>query len=87
MFKFIYLSIFLAFHAADGLRLPKIFTNGMVLQSEPPVAQIWGFLDGNSATVHMRASCSVKGKVVITTQKHIPKQVRVVALESLIRKH
>ena len=28
-----------------GLTLPKLFTNGMVLQGFPENASIWGFLD------------------------------------------
>ena len=31
-----------------GLTLPKLFTNGMVLQGAPENASIWGFLDQDS---------------------------------------
>ena len=30
---------------SNGLTLPKLFTNGMVLQGFPENASIWGFLD------------------------------------------
>ena len=42
-----------------GLTLPKIFTDGMVLQAAPTEAVIWGFLDGQTGIpVLLTLNCS-----------------------------
>jgi hypothetical protein len=76
MYRYFFLGLLITFHGAESLRLPKIFSNGMVLQAAPTDAQVWGFLDGNTATVEMSVSCVLKaGTTMTTTQKYIPKQV------------
>ena len=50
-----------------GLRLPKIFKNGMVLQADPPsksgkeyaVETIWGFMDGVRTNVTLMGRCQL----------------------------
>ena len=44
----------------EALRLPKFYTNGMVLQADPTEATIWGFLDGNQNEVFISATCHFK---------------------------
>ena len=45
-----------------GLTLPKIFSDGMVLQAAPNLANVWGFLDGNSSPVNVHLDCGDKLK-------------------------
>ena len=39
------------FNPCNGLTLPKIFMDGMVLQGAPENASIWGFLDDDSTNM------------------------------------
>ena len=64
---------------AHGLRLPKIFKSGMVLQANPTSAVIWGFLDGNSDPVDIGASCHFRDKTVAFKRQYVPEQVSFVA--------
>ena len=43
--------------ASLGLTLPRFFGDGMVLQSEPASAQIWGSYDGGKAPVQVSVVC------------------------------
>ena len=43
--------------ASLGLTLPRFFGDGMVLQSEPASAQIWGSYDGGKALVQVSVVC------------------------------
>ena len=45
-----------------SLTLPKIFSDGMVLQAAPNLANVWGFLDGNSSPVNVHLDCGDKLK-------------------------
>ena len=57
------MKLFLAFLLigyCSGLRLPKIFKDGMVLQAGS-VQTIWGFLDGVRSTVTLTGSCQLNG--------------------------
>ena len=65
--------LLLLFDSCCGLTLPKIFTEGMVLQSTPTGATIWGFLDGDFSPVLLTSNCNSRRS---KTQTFIPKQVR-----------
>jgi len=41
----------------QGLRLPKIFTNHMVLQASPFVSSIWGYTEGQTESVTIKIEC------------------------------
>ena len=43
--------------ASLGLTLPRFFGDGMVLQSEPASAQIWGSYVGGKAPVQVSVVC------------------------------
>ena len=53
------ISVLLQANYCLGLTLPKIFTDGMVLQAAPTEAVIWGFLDGQTGIpVLLTLNCS-----------------------------
>ena len=54
---------------SHSLTLFKTFTNGMVLQSAPTGAVIWGYLDNNSNNITLMDNCSTQKK---QTQTIIP---------------
>ena len=43
--------------SCQGLTLPKIFMDGMVLQGAPSESIIWGYLDGNTGSVNLSVNC------------------------------
>ena len=53
----------------NAFTLPKIFKSGMVLQSEPTPAVIWGFLGENKNPVNVDGECNLKGQ-----KRHIDKR-------------
>ena len=55
-----------------ALTLPKLFTNGMVLQGAPENASIWGFLDNDSTNmVELFVECADLQE----TYTYIPEEV------------
>ena len=54
---------------SHSLTLFKTFRNGMVLQSAPTGAVIWGYLDNNSNNITLMDNCSTQKK---QTQTIIP---------------
>ena len=69
--KLYFLALLLIAKSCHGLRFPKLFTNGMVLQAAPIEANIWGYLDGDSENVDMEYSC--QGNAILS-QTFVPKQ-------------
>ena len=59
----------------DAFTLPKIFKSGMVLQSEPTHAVIWGFLGENKNPVNVNGQCNFKGQKTTLSQTYSPSQV------------
>ena len=55
--------------ASEGLRWPKIFKDGMVLQAGPTPAILWGFLDGVANEVTLTASCGFGPESTTITKK------------------
>ena len=51
----IFFMVFIA--SCQGLTLPKIFMDGMVLQGAPSESIIWGYLDGNTGSVNLSVNC------------------------------
>ena len=56
----------------NGLTLPKIFMDNMVLQGAPQNANIWGFLGRNLDPIELIMNCSNH----VETQTYLPVQVR-----------
>ena len=71
LLKLNFLTFLLIVKTCLGLRFPKLFSDGMVLQAAPIEANIWGFLDGDSESVTMDYSCSGNSKV--SRQTYVPK--------------
>ena len=71
--KLLVIVLFVAF--INGFTLPKIFKNGMVLQSEPTHAVIWGFLGENKNPVTLEGNCKLKTKNITLSQTYSPIQV------------
>ena len=73
-FKMIYFFglILLMLNQCNGLTLPKIFMDGMVLQGAPENASIWGFLDNDSTNmVELFVACADLQE----TYTYIPEEV------------
>ena len=58
--------VLLAARFAHCLHLPKIFSDGMVLQGSPFESRIWGFLDDDSNQLQLKYSCIDSGMDTIT---------------------
>ena len=71
LLKLYFLAFLLIAKSCHGLKFPKLFTNGMILQAAPIEANIWGFLDGDSEIVDMEYSCN--GNAILN-QTFVPKQ-------------
>ena len=64
-----------------GLKFPKIFTDGMVIQSAPTGGAIWVFLDGDDSEVTLTSNCNtlknqtrtLNTEKVVDFQKHLEK--------------
>ena len=69
--KLHFLAFLLIAKSCHGLRFPKLFTNGMILQAAPIEANIWGFLDEDYETVDMEYSCN--GNAILS-QTFVPIQ-------------
>merc|ERR1712223_557532 len=50
--------LILIFNFCHGLNFPKIFTDGMVIQSAPTGGAIWVFLDGDYSEVTLTSDCN-----------------------------
>ena len=72
-------SFLLLVGASNGLHLPKIFKDEMVLQAgskDHPVRTIWGFLDGASSSVTLWGNCQLpNGESADFSDKFVPKDV------------
>ena len=72
-------SFFLLVGACNGLHLPKIFKDEMVLQAgskDHPIRTIWGFLDGVSTTVELWGLCDLpNGESLDYSDEFVPKDV------------
>ena len=72
-------SFLLLVGASNGLHLPKIFKDEMVLQASSkghPVRTIWGFLDGVSSKVELSGLCyPPNGTVIDYDDEFVPKPV------------
>ena len=50
--------VLMAARLTQCLHLPKIYSDGMVLQGSPFDSRIWGFLDGDFNQVKLKYSCN-----------------------------
>ena len=58
--------VLLAARFAQCVHLPKIYSDGMVLQGLPLESRIWGFLDGDFNQLKLTYSCIDSGMDEIT---------------------
>ena len=65
--------VLVAARFAQCLHLPKLYSDGMVLQGSPYESRIWGFLDGDSNPLRITYSCieSCKDEIPYTPEKVI----------------
>ena len=69
------LLIILFFGCINAFTLPKIFKSGMVLQSKPTAAVIWGFLGENKNPINVNGECNLKGQKINVVQTYSPTEV------------
>ena len=81
--KFLIVCLYFLVGLINAADLAKIFKNGMVLQSNPTTAVIWGWQDGNPddwPPVYLTADCENDDGMFKINKRFISKKVRVLKI-------
>ena len=81
--KFLIVCLYFLIGLSNAADLAKIFKNGMVLQSNPTTAVIWGWQEGNPddwPPVYLTADCENEDGIFKINKRFISKKVTVLKL-------
>ena len=81
--KFLIVCLYFLIGFSNAADLAKIFKNGMVLQSNPTTAVIWGWQEGNPddwPPVYLTADCENEDGMFKINKRFISKKVRVLKI-------
>ena len=81
--KFLIVCLHFLIGFSNAAHLAKIFKNGMVLQSNPTTAVIWGWQEGNPddwPPIYLNADCENEDGMFKINKRFISKKVRVLKI-------
>ena len=84
--KFLIVCLYFLIGLSNAAHLAKIFKNGMVLQSNPTTAVIWGWQEGNPddwPPVYLTADCENEDGMFKINKRFISKKVWVLKIYQL----